>query len=160
MLNNFIYYYVLFIIALISLNLLIRLSKYSYYFIRNKYLYKGYYYKVNDSLYNSFKYYFFFTPRVDETIFKNYYNMIKIVLHFAYYSKLSGNLYFIIAIYNTNTKLFTPITQFCVLDLVNKPKALIVFNRIKWVSQAYDLSNYNHSIAIIIKSNKNFISPL
>jgi hypothetical protein len=80
MLNNFIYYYVLFIIALISINLLIRLSKYIYIYIRNRYLYKGYYYKVNDTLYNSFKYYFFFTPRVYETIFKNYYNMLKILL--------------------------------------------------------------------------------
>jgi hypothetical protein len=155
MLNNFIYYYVLFIIILISLNLLIKLSKYLYYFIRNRFFYKGYYYKVNDPLYNSFKQFFVFTPRVDETIFTNYYNMLKIVLHFVYSRKLSGNLYLIIGIYSTNNKIFDPLTQFCVLDLVKKPNARVVFNKIIWTKAAYDLNNYNHSIVFIIKNNRN-----
>lgn len=144
MLNNFIYYYVLFIITLISLNLLIKLSKYLYYFIRNRFFYKGYYYKVNDPLYNKFKQFFMFTPRVDETIFTNYYNMLRIVLHFVYSNKLPRNLYLIIAIYNTETKLLEPLTQFYVLDLINKPNARAVFNKIIWTKDAYDLNNYNH----------------
>lgn len=148
MLNNFIYYYVLFIITLISLNLLIKLGKYLYYFIRNRFFYKGYYYKVNDPLYNSIKQFFMFTPRVDETIFTNYYNMLRIVLHFVYSRKLSVasgiNLYLIIGIYNTDTNLFDPLSQFYVLDLVNKPNARVVFNKIIWTKYAYDLNNYNH----------------
>jgi hypothetical protein len=96
-----------------------------------------------------------FTPRVDETIFTNYYNMLKIVLHFVYSRKLSGNLYLIIGIYSTDNKIFDPLTQFCVLDLVNKPNARVVFNKIIWTKAAYDLNNYNHSIVFIIKNNRN-----
>jgi len=161
MLNNFIYYYVLFIIILISLNLLIKLGKYLYYFIRNRYFYKGSYYKVNNPLYSSFKQFFMFTPRVSETIFTNYYNMLRIVLHFVYSRKLSVasgiNLYLIVGIYNTTNNLFEPLTPFCVLDLVNKPNARVVFNKIIWTKAAYDLNNYNHSIVFIIKNNKNII---
>jgi len=161
MLNNFIYYYVLFIIALISLNLLIRLGKYSYYFIRNRYFYKGYYFKVKDPLYNSFKQFFIFTPRHKETIFGNYYNMLKIVLSILYNNnnKLykNENVYMVFMLYNNKTKSYTFLSESCSLDLIKKPKALAMFNKIKWTSQAYDLNNYNHSIVIIIKKNKNFI---
>jgi hypothetical protein len=157
MLNNFIYYYVLFIIALISINLLIRLSKYIYIYIRNRYFYKGYYYKVKDPLYNSFKQFFIFTPRHKETIFGNYYSMLKIVLSILYNNKLYKNVYIVFMLYNNKTKSYTFLSESCSLDLIKKPKALAMFNRIKWTNQAYDLNNYNHSIVIIIKKNKNFI---
>jgi hypothetical protein len=156
MLNNFIYYYVLFIIALISINLLIKLGKYIYIYIRNRYFYKGYYYKTKDPLYNSFKQFFVFTPRHKETIFGNYYNMLKIVLSILYGSKLykTENVYIIFILYNSKTKSYVTLSESCLLDLVNKPNALTMFNRIKWTNQAYDLNNYNNSIIILIKNNK------
>lgn len=88
MFNTFLYYYVLFIVVLISLNLLIKLSKYLYYYLRNRFFYHGYYYKVNNPLYKSIRYFFIFTPRYGETIFSNYYNFLKITLNKTYRSKL------------------------------------------------------------------------
>jgi hypothetical protein len=79
MLNNFIYYYVLNIITLISLFLLIKLSKYLDYFIRNRYFYSGYYCKIIDPRTNYCKLQLIFTPRCKETIFNNYFNMLKIL---------------------------------------------------------------------------------
>jgi hypothetical protein len=84
--------------------------------------------------------------------------MLKIVLSILYNNnKLYKNVYIIFKIYNNKTKSYAFLSEPCLLDLVNKPNALTMFNRIKWINQAYDLNNYKHSIVIIVNNNKNVI---
>jgi|ERR1700712_407107 len=156
MLNNIIYYYVLFIIILISLNLLIKLSKYLYFFIRNKYLYKGSKFKSFELVgCNNASYTYIFTPRSSESIFGNYFNMLQIVLNDLYqFKSFKNNLYLIFFLYDKETKLYTPLSNAMFLDLVNKHKAITIFTKIKWNSKAYEINNFKHSIVVIIKNNK------
>lgn len=132
MLNNFIYYYIIFILTLICINLSIKLGRYLYYYFRNKYLYNGSNYKLIDPNYKSYKHFFIFTPRSKETIFRNYYNMLKIVLNYLYSSNLfEGGLHLIFYLYNTDTKLYEPLSDACFINLMLKSKPIQVFSKIR-----------------------------
>lgn len=93
--------------------------------------------------------------RLSQTLFDNYYSMLKIVLNYLYVNLKGNSFYITLYLYNSETELFTPLSGPFLLDSYVKP--LIVFNRIKWLDQAYVVTNFKYYIVIVIKNNNSKI---
>jgi hypothetical protein len=143
MLNNILFYYVLTILTLFSLNLFIKFCRYLYYYLRMRFFYYGSINKFNNPLFNSYNLEFIFKPRAYLTIFGNYYNMLIIVINYIYWNKIYPNnlVYIKFLLFDSKTGTYYPLSKIYLINTNNKINYKQVFYHIKWLDKAYDLNS-------------------